>query len=97
MKKDESGLVPKNLDNPPRFMLLNMYQAMIFFLIFGLSIVFRMMFLGIVLGGLLAWGYGKMSSGKARGFLAHLIYWYTPPFLTKFRFIPESFRRFFKG
>jgi conjugal transfer pilus assembly protein TraL len=95
MNKDSSNLVPKNLDNLPRYIIWDMYQAMIFLIIFGFSIVFKMIFLGILVGGGLAWRYGKLSSGKSRGFLLHLIYCYTD--ISQPQSIPRSYKRNFKG
>jgi type IV conjugative transfer system protein TraL len=88
--------IPKTLDNLPRFFMWDIYQAMIFLLIFGFSVVLHMIVWGFIIGAGLAWGYGRLASGQRRGFLVHLLYWFTP--MGKgYKVLPDSNKRYFQG
>ncbi|MBD3821235.1 MAG: type IV conjugative transfer system protein TraL [Thiotrichales bacterium] len=97
MNQDDSkNYIPKHLDNLPRFGLWDVYQSMIFLIVFGFGVAMHLLFYGLVVGGLAAWVYGRLSSGQGRGFLVHLLYWYTP-LGDKYKVIPPSNKRFFQG
>lgn len=95
-QNDVKNYIPKTLDNLPRFALWDIYQSMLFLMCFGFGAVMHFLFYGFVLGVLLAWIYGRLSSGQGRGFLVHLLYWYTP-LGDGYKSIPPSSKRYFQG
>lgn len=96
MSQETSGYIPKHLDNLPRFAMWDIYQSMLFLIVFGFGVVMHMIFVGLALGSLLAWSYGKVSGGQGRGFLVHLLYWFTT-LGDGYSVIPPSSKRHFKG
>lgn len=96
--REHHGYIPKTLDNPPRWGVWDMYQGIIFFLLFGLGVVMHQMLAGLIVGALAVTIYRKMSKGGARGILNHAIYWYTPFTGTgKKKTLPPSSTRHFLG
>ncbi|KDN94731.1 type IV conjugative transfer system protein TraL [Hydrogenovibrio marinus] len=96
MDQDNNGLVPRNLDNLPRFIIWDMWQAMIFLTVFGLGVSLHMLFQGLVLGAVLATAYRRLSAGQIRGFLVHIAYWFTT-LGDGYKVIPKSSKRYFQG
>ncbi|GAB6071502.1 hypothetical protein JCM30760_26000 [Thiomicrorhabdus hydrogeniphila] len=96
MNNEHQGYIPKTLDNLARFGFWDIYQSMLFLLVFGFGIVMHFLLSGLILGALLAWGYGRMSSGRTRGFLIHLLYWFTP-LGSGYKSLPPSDKRHFIG
>jgi conjugal transfer pilus assembly protein TraL len=96
MDKEHQGYIPKTLDNPRRFMFWSFNQYIIFMMPFGFGVVTHFLFTGLATGIFLAWAFGRLSSGQARGFMIHLLYWFTP-LGDSFKVIPPSSKRHFIG
>lgn len=96
MSSEHKGYVPKTLDNLTRFGLWDIYQAMLFLMIFGFGVVTHFLLTGLIVGLLVAWTYGRASSGQQRGFLVHLLYWHTP-LGSGYKRLPPSDKRHFIG
>ncbi len=90
------GYIPKTLDNLVKFGFWDLYQSMLFLVVFGFSVVMHLILPGLIIGVLLAYSYGRLSSGQQRGFLVHLLYWYTP-LGSGYKSIPPSEKRHFIG
>lgn len=91
-----STLIPQRLDDPPKLLLWEMDQAMVCMSMIVIGIAADMTVTFILIGLLIAWRYGKLKSGKHRGFAMHLIYWRTP-FSLGMRRTPPSYIREFIG
>ena len=89
-----STLIPQRLDDPPKLLLWEMDQAMVFMSILVIGIACDLPGTFFVLGLLVAWRYGKLKSGKHRGFAKHLIFWRTPITLGMRRTPPSYIREF---
>lgn len=96
MNQEHHGYIPRNLDNLPRFGLWDIYQALLFLITFGFGVSMHLLLPGLLLGILLAWSYGRLSSGQQQGLLIHLLYWYTP-LGDGYNVIPPSDKRHFIG
>lgn len=96
---DESGYIPKYLDAKERFIFWEMDQAIIGLLIMGFGVIAGSMLSGMVIGGYVAWQYGRIKSGKHPDFAVHMMYWWLPSSiaLTKTRATPPSDQRYFLG
>jgi conjugal transfer pilus assembly protein TraL len=88
--------IPKRLNDPPKMMFWELDQAMVFMAALMLGITVEMTLTSMAVGLLAAWGYGKLKSGKHRGFAKHALYWYTP-FVNGMRRTPPSHIREFLG
>ena len=94
--EEHRNYIPKTLDNLPRFGFWDIYQSMIFLMIVGLGAVMHLLLPSLILGSLLSWSYGRLASGQARGFLVHLLYWFTP-LGEGYKTIPSGDKRHFIG
>lgn len=74
----EQAVIPRRLDDPPRFLWWEFDQAILFILLFGLGITSGFIGTGAVVGGSLSYFYGRLKSGKHPRFAVHLMYWYLP-------------------
>jgi len=53
---------------------------------------------GMVFGGLVAWQYGRLKTGKHAKFALHALYWWLPSWIViRARATPPSHHRFFLG
>lgn len=90
-------LVPRSLDDLPRLLLLDMYQALLLLLMFGIGIVFGYAFAGTITGVALAVGYGRLKAGRHPQFLMHLAYWHLPHQIICLQRTPPSHLRIYSG
>ena len=98
MGGDETGYIPKSLDAQERFLWWEMDQAVIAIMQIGLGVIAGSMLLGIVLGSLAAWQYGRLKAGKHPKFAVHALYWWLPSGLfVKPHATPPSDQRYFLG
>jgi conjugal transfer pilus assembly protein TraL len=88
--------IPKRLNDLPKMMFWEIDQAMVFMCSMMLGITANMTMTAAAIGLVAAWGYGKLKSGKHRGFAKHVLYWFTP-FNTGLRRTPPSYIREFLG
>lgn len=61
---DEIGYIPKSLEAQERFLWWDFDQAILFILVMGMGVVSGAMVAGMVFGGLVAWQYGRLKTGK---------------------------------
>lgn len=98
MGGDETGYIPKSLDAQERFLWWEMDQAIVAIMLIGMGVVAGSMLLGIVLGSLAAWQYGRLKAGKHPKFAVHALYWWLPSGLfVKPHATPPSDQRYFLG
>ncbi|RMF24964.1 MAG: type IV conjugative transfer system protein TraL [Deltaproteobacteria bacterium] len=88
--------MPRHLDDPDKFLWWEMDQAGLAVSVFAVFMILNMLVVGVVLGALVAWIYGRLKAGRARGFMIHVAYWYLP-FQMKLRRTPPSWVRRFVG
>lgn len=94
----ETGYIPKSLDAQERFLWWEMDQAVIAITLIGMSVIAGAMLVGIALGSLAAWQYGRMKAGKHPKFAVHALYWWLPSKLfVKPKTTPPSDQRHYLG
>lgn len=96
MTDDRDLLIPRRLDDPPKFLFWDFDVALLFMSGAFFGILSNYMLVGMALGGVMAWAYGRMKSGKQKGYLMHLAYWYMPAGFA-LRRVPKSAKRVFYG
>lgn len=74
---DLSHYIPRRLDDVSKFLFWELDVASIALVGIMLGIAVDMPIFGVVLGGSLAFGYGKLKAGKHPGMATHLLYWFT--------------------
>jgi len=88
-------LVPRLLDEPPKFLFWNFEVALVFLgmLLFGIMAGYFLIsfFAGIAA----AYGIQKMMAGQSKGYGLHVLYWHMP--LNAFKRTPPSCIREFVG
>jgi conjugal transfer pilus assembly protein TraL len=88
-------LVPRLLDEPPKFLFWDFDVAIVFLglLFFGIMAGFFLTSIILALGA----GYAiqRMKSGKSKGYGLHILYWYLP--INLFKRTPPSCIREFIG
>lgn len=96
-RRNDMGLVPvpRELDTNAKIFIWDFDVAALFLFGFGIGVLLGSLVVGVILGALLAKGWGKIRQGRAKGFGVHTLYWYLPG--KPFRRSPESFRREFMG
>lgn len=96
---DETGYIPKYLDAKEKFIFWEMDQAIIGLLVMGMGVLAGAMLTGMVIGGWVAWQYGKLKAGKHPDFAVHMMYWWLPPSIPfrPTKVTPPSDQRYFLG
>ena len=95
---DETGYIPKSLEAQERFMWWDFDQAILFLLLMGMGVISGAMLAGMVFGGLVAWQYGRLKTGKHPKFALHALYWWLPSrIVIRARATPPSHHRYFLG
>lgn len=90
--------IPSKHDDPPKLLMWDFDQALIFMIGVVFGIVSGLLFLGVVLGVWIVRWYGKRKAGKHRMYVVHLMYWYLPSQLVfQFPSLPPSSTREFIG
>ncbi len=86
-------LIPKRIDDPPKFLFWDFEVAIIFMtsMLFGIMSGFFVMCTLVGLVG--CWGMQKVKAGQQKGYGIHLLYWHLPITLFK-RTPPSSIREF---
>jgi conjugal transfer pilus assembly protein TraL len=98
MGGDETGYIPKSLDAQERFLWWEMDQAIIAIMLLGMGVISGSMLVGMGLGALAAWQYGRLKAGKHPKFAVHALYWWLPNCLfVMLRATPPSDQRYFLG
>lgn len=94
----EIGYIPRTLDQQEKFFLWEADQFIVAVLIVGVGMSIGMMLTGLFGGGMAAYLYGKLKSGKHPKFASHLMYWWLPNFISsKKQITPPSDCRYFLG
>ncbi len=89
--------VPRSLDEMPRMLLLDAYQAMLLLSMLGLGIVCGYILAGSLAGVAAAYAYGRLKAGRHPQFLMHLAYWHLPPRIIRLERTPPSHFRLYSG
>ncbi len=96
----EAGYIPKSLDAQERFLWWEIDQAIIAIMFVGMGVISGSMLTGIVVGGVAAWQYGRLKTGKHHKFAIHALYWWFPSgslSFVKLKAMPPSDVRSFLG
>ena len=88
-------LVPRRLDDPPKFIFWDFDVAICAMGISMFGIMAGYFLVSAVLGIGAAYGLQKMKSGQQAGYAIHLLYWHLP--MRLFRRTPPSCVRDFIG
>ncbi len=88
-------LIPRRLDDPPKFLFWDFDVAMVGLLGLGFGVLGGQVLLGCVGGVLAAYAWSRTKSGRHRGYGLHFMYWNMP--VRMFRRTPPSARRDFVG
>ncbi len=89
------SIIPARLDDPAKVLYFDADVAMTFgFGLFTGIVMFDSIPIGVLLGGVLGWGWHKIKSGKHPAFHLHLLYWHTPMGMKR---TPKSYLREFVG
>jgi len=88
-------LVPRRLDDPPRFLFWDFDVAILFMAVQVFGIMAGAFFTFMVLGLGAAYALQRMKSGKQRGYSLHVLYWHLP--FATFKRTPRSSEREFIG
>ncbi len=86
--------MPRHLDDPDKFLWWEMDQAGLAVSVFAVFMIMGMMLTGVVMGVVVGMLYGRAKSGRPRGFMSHLAYWYLPFDMGLKRTPPSYVRRF---
>ena len=96
MDTNRKYLIPQRLDDPARFLFVDMDVAMVAMVCFVGGMLCNLTITCSAIGIGLAWMYQKVKAGKHRAIGAHAIYWHLP-FSFGFRRTPQSNVREFIG
>lgn len=79
MSKDQdlSHFIPRRLDSTGKFLFWEIDVAAIGVVGVLVGLAVGRPLTGLVVGAMLAFGYGKMKKGKHPGLATHLMYWWT--------------------
>jgi conjugal transfer pilus assembly protein TraL len=90
--------IPRRHDDPPKLLLWDFDQALIFMLFLVMGLLSDMLVSSFVLGILAAKKYSRIKAGKHRMFLIHLMYWHLPSeMILGIKALPPSATREFIG
>ncbi len=96
MKEEELRLlVPRTLDDPPKFLFWEFDVALVFLACLFVGIMAGFFLTSILCGVAAGWGMGRLKAGQQRGYALHQLYWVLP--LKLFRRTPPSCVRDFLG
>lgn len=87
-------LVPRRLDDPPRFFFWDLDVALVFMTIMVFGILMESFFIAAIIATLLAGYFSRKKSGKQRGYGLHLMYWHLPLSMGFKRTPPSCVREF---
>ncbi len=94
----EDYAIPSTHDDPPKLLLWEFDQALIFMIGMVFGILSDLMLLGIVASLWAARWYGQKKVGRHRMYVIHLIYWFLPSeWFFPFPSLPPSSTREFIG
>ncbi len=98
MNGDETGYIPTHLDARERFFIWEVDQVVMFAMAFGVGISLGSGLAGLIVGTLLAWGYGRIKAGKHPRFAIHILYWWLlGKIIISPKTLPSSSIRYFLG
>jgi conjugal transfer pilus assembly protein TraL len=89
-------LIPRRLDDPPKFFFWDLDVAVVFSTIMMFGIVADMFVIPAALATGAAMGFTKLKQGQQKGFGVHALYWHLPVTLG-FKRTPASCIREFVG
>lgn len=89
-------MIPRRLDDPPRFFFWEMDVAVVFMTIMMFGIMVGVFVIPAMLACAAAIGFSKLKQGQQKGFGIHVLYWHLPVTLG-FKRTPASCVREFIG
>lgn len=87
--------IPKNLDEPPRWLFWSMDEAIILLCPIGMGIILGFTFWGFLLGVGAFLGWKRIKGNDQANLIIYMIYWYFPSVLIKLKYTPPSYNRMF--
>ena len=88
-------MVPRRLDDPPKFLFWDFDVAIVFMGVVMLGILAGFFLTSIVLGMLVGYLVQKAKAGQQKGYGVHFLYWHLP--MPMFKRTPPSCDRVFLG
>jgi len=89
-------MIPRRLDDPPRFFFWELDVAVVFMTIMMFGIMVGVFVIPAMLASAAAIGFSKLKQGQQKGFGIHVLYWHLPVTLG-FKRTPASCVREFIG
>ena len=89
--------IEQRLQEPARFLLFPLDEAVAFLLPFLLGFMGRKMILGLVIGAVCWWGWRKLKGEGGLDRLAASTYWFLPTALNIYKGLPNSAVSVWKG
>lgn len=93
--QDIKYLIPKRIDDPPKFLFWDYDVAMVFMTALMFGILAGFFLTSVAFGFGLCYGLTKLKAGQQKGYGIHMLYWYLP--LNMFKRTPQSSIREFIG
>lgn len=91
--KNEDYRIPRTLDDPKMFLFFRFDTAMVFLIVFMLTIAFSIV-IALLLSLMAAKIYIQLRENGDRGLVKHLVYWYLPSDLWLSPYWPSAEREF---
>lgn len=88
-------MVPRLLDEPPKFLFWNFDVAIVFLGVLLFGILAGYFLTSLVVGAAAGYGIQRMKTGQAKGYGLHFLYWHLP--INSFKRTPPSCIREFVG
>jgi conjugal transfer pilus assembly protein TraL len=67
---------PRYLDAPQRFLFWTVDQIVPFATLALIGMLMKMLFVCVLVGAVLSWGFARFRDSRPDGYLQHLAYWY---------------------
>jgi len=72
----ESMQFPRYLDAPQRFLFWTVDQIVPFATLALIGMLMKMLFVCVILGAILSWGFARFRDSRPDGYMQHFAYWY---------------------
>jgi len=92
---DKKYYVPRHLDDPPKFLLWSLDEAMVLLVPFIIGVLLSQVVIGMVLGVLSMLMVRRLKSKEGSNILFSLLYWHFP--INRFSHTPPSYIRTYIG
>ncbi len=95
MSDIQAYYIPKNLDEPARWLFWSMDEAMILLFPIGMGIILGFTFWGFVLAAAAFFGWKRVKGRNQANLMIYMAYWYLPSSIMKLKYTPPSYHRMF--